>query len=30
MTDEVAGSAAGSLPLLPGAEDSSLWIERLA
>jgi predicted O-methyltransferase YrrM len=30
MTEEVAASAAGSLPLLPGAEESSLWIERLA
>jgi len=29
MTEEVAASAAGSLPLLPGAEESSLWIERL-
>jgi len=30
MAEAVAASAAGSLPLLPGAEESSLWIERLA
>lgn len=29
MAEEVATSAAGALPLLAGAEESSLWIERL-
>lgn len=29
MAEEVAASAAGSLPLLAGANESSLWIERL-
>jgi len=30
MAEEVAASAAGAMPLLAGAKESSLWIERLA
>jgi hypothetical protein len=29
LADEVAASAAGNLPLLPGALESSLWLERV-